>query len=160
MARLKELWDGLDARRRMIALLSVVAIAAAVFGISRVATAPSMAMLYSGLDATAAGEVVAELEAEGVAFQVDGAAIMVDAAARDRIRMQLAAKGLPAGGAGGLRDPRRAHRGRAGLDLGQLLRGLRVQAQGGPGGDGRGARRDGRESSVARPPALGGSGGR
>lgn len=101
VARLKELWDGLDARRRLVAVLSVVAIAAAVFGISRVATAPSMAMLYSGLDATAAGEVVAELEAEGVAFSVDGAAILVDAAARDRIRMQLAAKGLPAGGPAG-----------------------------------------------------------
>ncbi len=78
-----------------------LAIAAAIFGISRVATEPSMAMLYSGLDATAAGEVVAELEAEGVAFEVDGAAIMVDTAARDRIRMQLAAKGLPAGGPAG-----------------------------------------------------------
>ncbi len=101
VARLKELWDGLDARRRLIAGLSVLAIVAAVFGISRVATEPSMAMLYSGLDATAAGEVVAELEAEGVAFEVDGAAIMVDAAARDRIRMQLASKGLPAGGPAG-----------------------------------------------------------
>ena len=58
-------------------------------------------MLYSGLDATAAGEVVAELEAEGVAFEVDGAAILVDSAARDRIRMALAAKGLPAGGPAG-----------------------------------------------------------
>ena len=58
-------------------------------------------MLYSGLDSAAAGEVVAELEAEGVAFEVEGAAIMVDAAARDRIRMQLAAKGLPAGGPAG-----------------------------------------------------------
>ena len=101
VARLKELWDGLDARRRLIAALSVVAIVAAVFGISRVATEPSMAMLYSGLDATAAGEVVAELEAEGVAFEVEGAAIMVESAARDRIRMQLAAKGLPAGGPAG-----------------------------------------------------------
>ena len=36
-----------------------------------------------------------------MAFEVDGAAIMVDAAARDRIRMQLAAKGLPAGGPAG-----------------------------------------------------------
>ncbi|HET9067794.1 MAG TPA: flagellar basal-body MS-ring/collar protein FliF [Amaricoccus sp.] len=101
MARLKELWDGLDARRRLIAGLSALAIMAAVFGISRVATEPSMAMLYSGLDANAAGEVVAELEAEGVAFEVDGSAIMVDTAARDRIRMQLAAKGLPAGGPAG-----------------------------------------------------------
>ena len=60
-----------------------------------------MAMLYSGLDSAAAGEVVAELEAEGVAFEVDGNAIMVDSAARDRIRMALAAKGLPAGGPAG-----------------------------------------------------------
>jgi flagellar M-ring protein FliF len=101
VARLKELWDGLDARRRLIAGLSVLAIAAAIFGISRVATEPSLAMLYSGLDANAAGEVVAELEAEGVAFEVDGGAIMVESASRDRIRMQLAAKGLPAGGPAG-----------------------------------------------------------
>ena len=79
----------------------MLAIVAAVFGISRVATEPSLAMLYSGLDAAAAGEVVAELEAEGVAFEVDGAAILVDSAARDRVRMALAAKGLPAGGPAG-----------------------------------------------------------
>ncbi len=91
----------MDARRRLIAALSAVAIAAAVFGVGRVATDPSMAMLYSGLDATAAGEVVAELEAEGIPFEVDGAAIMVDAGSRDRVRMQLAAKGLPAGGPAG-----------------------------------------------------------
>jgi flagellar M-ring protein FliF len=59
--QLKAIWDGLDPRRRLIALLAVTAIAAAVFGISRVATEPAMAMLYSGLDSAAAGEVVAEL---------------------------------------------------------------------------------------------------
>ncbi len=96
--QLKEIWDGLDPRRRLIAVLSVVAILAAVYGISRVATEPSMSMLYSGLDATAAGEVVSELEAEGIAFQIDGASILVDGTVRDRIRMELAAKGLPAGG--------------------------------------------------------------
>jgi flagellar M-ring protein FliF len=91
----------MDARRRLVAVLSAVAILAAVYGISRVATEPSLAMLYSGLDSSAAGEVVAELEAEGVVFEVDGSAIMVDHAARDRIRMALAAKGLPAGGPAG-----------------------------------------------------------
>ena len=101
MKQLQTFWEGLDARRRLIAGLSVLAIVAAIFGISRVATEPSMALLYSGLDAAAAGEVVAELEAEGVAFEVDGAAILVDSAARDRIRMALAAKGLPAGGPAG-----------------------------------------------------------
>ena len=101
MRQLQSFWDGLDARRRLVAVLSAVAILAAIYGISRVATEPSLAMLYSGLDSTAAGEVVAELEAEGVVFQVDGSAIMVDHAARDRIRMALAAKGLPAGGPAG-----------------------------------------------------------
>ena len=101
MKQLQKFWEGLDPRRRLIAGLSALAILAAVFGISRVATEPSMAMLYSGLDSAAAGEVVAELEAEGVAFEVDGSSILVDRAARDRIRMQLAAKDLPAGGPAG-----------------------------------------------------------
>ncbi len=101
MKQLQAIWAGLDPRRRLIAGLSLLAILAAVYGISRVATEPSLAMLYSGLDSVAAGEVVAELEAEGVAFEVEGTSIMVASAARDRIRMALAAKGLPAGGPAG-----------------------------------------------------------
>ena len=91
----------MDARRRLIGGLAVLAVVAAIFGIARVSSEPSLSMLYSGLDSAAAGEVVAELEAEGVAFQVDGSQILVDTAMRDRIRMQLAAKGLPAGGPAG-----------------------------------------------------------
>lgn len=101
MQQLKSFWDGLDARRRLIAGLAAVAIIAAVVGITRVATEPDMALLYSGLDATAAGEVVAALEAEGIAFQVSDTSILVDRSARDRIRMMLAAKNLPAGGPAG-----------------------------------------------------------
>ena len=101
MQQLKTFWDGLDPRRRLIAGLSVLAILAAVFGITRVATTPDLSLLYSGLDASAAGEVVAELEAEGVPFEVNDTTILVDSAARDRIRMALAAKGLPAGGPAG-----------------------------------------------------------
>jgi flagellar M-ring protein FliF len=101
LQQLKSFWEGLDTRRRVVAGLAVVAILVAVAGLARVATEPDLALLYSGLDATAAGEVVAELEAEGVAFQVSDTAILVDRAARDRIRMALAAKGLPAGGPAG-----------------------------------------------------------
>jgi flagellar M-ring protein FliF len=101
LQQLKTFWDGLDPRRRLIAGLSALAIVAAAFGIARVAAAPDLALLYSGLDATAAGEVVAELEAEGVPFEVRDDAILVDRAARDRMRMALAAKGLPAGGPAG-----------------------------------------------------------
>ncbi len=101
MQQIRAFWDGLDPRRRLIAGLAALAVIAAIVGIARVSTEPSFAMLYSGLDAAAAGEVVAELEAEGVAYQVDGTSILVDAGSRDRIRMALAAKGLPAGGPAG-----------------------------------------------------------
>ena len=66
MHQLKTIWAGLDTRRRLIAVLSAVAVLVAILGLARAATEPSMALLYSGLDATAAGEVVAALEAEGV----------------------------------------------------------------------------------------------
>jgi flagellar M-ring protein FliF len=91
-------WEDLDARRRVVALLAVVAVAAAVFGIGRLATAPSMALLYSGLDPAAAGEVVAALERQGIPFEVRDASIYVDGARRDQTRMALAAEGLPASG--------------------------------------------------------------
>lgn len=101
MQQIRAFWDGLEPRRRLIAGLAALAVIAAIFGITRVATEPTLSMLYAGLDAAAAGEVVSELEAEGVAYQVDGTSILVDSAARDRIRMALAAKGLPAGGPAG-----------------------------------------------------------
>ena len=101
MHQLKTIWAGLDTRRRLIAVLSAVAVLVAILGLARAATEPSMALLYSGLDATAAGEVVAALEAEGVPFEVNEGAILVDAGARDRLRMELAGRGLPAGGPAG-----------------------------------------------------------
>lgn len=101
MKQIRAFWEGLDPRRKLIAGLAALAVMAAIFGITRVATEPELSMLYSGLDAAASGEVVAELEAEGVAYQVDGTAILVESAARDRVRMALAAKGLPAGGPAG-----------------------------------------------------------
>lgn len=101
MQQLKSFWDGLDVRRRIVAALAAVAIVAAIVGLARVATEPDMALLYSGLDATAAGEVVAALEAEGIPFEVSDSAILVDRAARDRVRMTLAARNLPAGGPAG-----------------------------------------------------------
>ena len=108
--QLQAFWEGLDPRRRLIAGLSVLAIVAAVFGISRVATEPSLAMLYSGLDSAAAGEVVAELEAEGVAFEVDGS---VDPRRQRRARPHpdgARRQGAAGGRAGRLRESSTASR--------------------------------------------------
>ena len=83
LTQLQTFWGGLDPRRRLIAALGALAIVASLVGIARVATTPSMSLLYSGLDAAAAGEVVASLEARGVVHEVRDAAIYVDAARRD-----------------------------------------------------------------------------
>ena len=72
------IWEGLDVRRRVIAGLALVAIVVAVLGIGRMATTPSMSLLYAGLDPTAAGEVVAALEAEGIEYEVTDTRIMVE----------------------------------------------------------------------------------
>jgi flagellar M-ring protein FliF len=95
------LWSALDLRRRAIIVIATLAMFAAVLGLSRMAATPGMALLYSGLDPAAAGEVVAALEARGVAYRVQGGAIQVPDAQRDELRMTLAAEGLPAAGAAG-----------------------------------------------------------
>ncbi|MEO0780138.1 MAG: flagellar basal-body MS-ring/collar protein FliF [Pseudomonadota bacterium] len=101
MQQLLNLWNALDARRRIIVILASVAMFAAVLSIARMASTPSMSLLYSGLESGAAGEVVAALEQRGVAYDVRGGAIMVDATRRDELRMTLAGEGLPANSARG-----------------------------------------------------------
>ena len=95
------LWNALDTRRRVIAILAAAAVFAAVLGLARMASQPAMSLLYAGLDPAAAGEVVTALEAQGAAHQVRGNAIYVDSARRDALRMTLAGEGLPANGAQG-----------------------------------------------------------
>jgi flagellar M-ring protein FliF len=60
------------------------------------ATAPSMTLLYAGLESGAAGDVVRALEQRGAVFEVRGGSILVDAKQRDELRMTLASEGLPA----------------------------------------------------------------
>ncbi|MEM6566517.1 MAG: flagellar basal-body MS-ring/collar protein FliF [Pseudomonadota bacterium] len=96
MQQLLNLWNALDARRRIIVIVASIAIFATVLSIARMASTPSMSLLYSGLESGAAGEVVAALEQRGVAYDVRGGAIMVESARRDELRMTLAGEGMPA----------------------------------------------------------------
>lgn len=101
MPQVLQFWSALDMRRRIIVVVASLAMFVTVLVMSRVASAPSMALLYSGLDAEAAGQVVAELESRGVEYDVRGEAIFVPEGERDSLRLGLAAEGLPAqGGAG------------------------------------------------------------
>lgn len=101
MQQIVQFWSALDMRRRVAVVGASVAMFVAVLVMSRMATSPSMALLYSGLDPVAAGEVVAELEARAVAHEVRGEAIFVPEAERDALRLSLAAEGLPAQGVAG-----------------------------------------------------------
>nr|WP_216365080.1 MULTISPECIES: flagellar basal-body MS-ring/collar protein FliF [unclassified Roseobacter] len=91
----------LETRRKALLLGGVAALIVTLIILSRLATAPSYVLLYSGLEPTAAGEVIAALEARGVPHSVRGDAIFVDQAHRDELRMSLAGEGLPANGAAG-----------------------------------------------------------
>ncbi|MEO0959423.1 MAG: flagellar M-ring protein FliF, partial [Pseudomonadota bacterium] len=69
--------------------------------IGQYASKPGMALLYSGLDPAAAGEVVGALEQMGIPYELAGDAIRVAEGERDRARLALARDGLPQQGQAG-----------------------------------------------------------
>lgn len=99
--QLLSVWQALDPRRRIIVILATLAMFAAVYALSAVATRPSMALLYAGIDGSRSGEVLAALDQRGVTYEVRGSAIYVESPRRDELRMELAAEGLPANSGGG-----------------------------------------------------------
>lgn len=64
--------------------------------LARGATDKNMTLLFGGLETSAAGDVITSLDQRGVAYDVRGGAIYVDAALRDSLRLTLASEGLPA----------------------------------------------------------------
>ena len=101
MNQLIETWRALDLRRRAVLLAAVGLTFLAVFSLAQIATRPGMALLYSGLDPAAAGEVVGALEQMNVQAEIRGDAIYVPEDARDRVRLGLASQGLPRQGQAG-----------------------------------------------------------
>ncbi|MGR3375846.1 flagellar basal-body MS-ring/collar protein FliF [Salipiger abyssi] len=96
MQQIAHIWEGLGARRRVIVIAASAAVLLALLAMGRMASTPSMALLYAGLENGAAGEVVSALEARGVPYEVRGGAIFVPETERDTLRMTLASEGLPA----------------------------------------------------------------
>lgn len=101
MRDLTAVWQALEPRRRIIVVLATLAMFAAVLALGKLATRPSMALLYAGLDEARAGEVLAALDQQGAVYEVRGAAIYVESPRRDQLRMSLAADGLPANSGAG-----------------------------------------------------------
>ena len=101
MQNLLQIWQGLDARRRMIVLGATTAMFLTIIALSQMAGSPGMSLLYAGLNTAAAGDVVAALDQRGVLYEVRGDSIYVEETQRDSLRMTLAAEGLPANGGTG-----------------------------------------------------------
>ena len=95
MQNLLTLWANLTLARRAVIVGATLAMFLAVLGLARLAGQTNMALLYSGLDPAAAGQVVAALDQQGVKSEIRGDSIYVDQALRDTLRMKLAALGLP-----------------------------------------------------------------
>ena len=101
MNQLFATWTAMEARQKVVAILATIAMVLALIGLVRVVNAPTMTLLYAGLDPATSGDIVTALEGRGVAYEARGDAIFVDGAQRDAVRMSLAAEGLPANGVAG-----------------------------------------------------------
>ena len=101
MQLLLNTWNGLDLRKRIVVILATLAVFAGVVSLMQIASSPRLTLLYSGLESSAAGDVVSALEQQGVIFEIRGGAIFVEADKRDALRMTLASEGLPANGVRG-----------------------------------------------------------
>jgi flagellar M-ring protein FliF len=86
---------------RVIAMTGVVAglIGFFIFLTARV-TAPQMSLLYSDLDTTDSSQIVAQLEAQQIPFEIrgNGTRILVPDNQVARTRLKMAGEGLPSGG--------------------------------------------------------------
>ncbi len=101
MEQLLTVWNALELRRKIIVVAATLGVFAAVFGLTRIAAAPSMSLLYAGLEGPQAGEMIAALDQRGQRYEVRGDAIYVESSARDETRMALAAQGMPANSSSG-----------------------------------------------------------
>ena len=96
MQQLFNVWSGLDLRRQIVLIVATGAVFFGVLTMARLVSAPSMSLLYAGLENGAAGDVVRSLDQRGIAYEVRGGSIFVDSQARDELRLTLASQGLPA----------------------------------------------------------------
>lgn len=95
MDQLVSVWNAQSPARRVTVIGASILVILAVLGLTRVASNPTMALLYSGLEESAAGEIVKEIEQQGIEYDVNGGSIYVPESQRDSLRLTLAAEGLP-----------------------------------------------------------------
>ena len=93
----------LPAKTKALLGVSAVAILAIAFIMLKIATAPSYALIASGLDPAQTGKITAALDEQGIAYELknNGTALAVQKASTGQARIALAAQGVQATGGGG-----------------------------------------------------------
>ncbi|HEX6989411.1 MAG TPA: flagellar basal-body MS-ring/collar protein FliF [Bacillota bacterium] len=101
--RVQQIWGRLGAWQRA-ALISAAVLVAVAAAVAYGGRGEEFAPLFSELEPADAGNVVARLDEEGVSyrFSEDGTTILVPADQVHRLRLMLAAEGLPTGGVVGM----------------------------------------------------------
>lgn len=93
-----ERWSALILRQKLMLVSGAITFFVVFALLARMALSPSYALLYSGLENGAAGDVVTVLEQRAVAYEIRGDSIFVPQSERDQLRMTLASEGLPKSG--------------------------------------------------------------
>lgn len=98
---IKKIWGSLSRMRQLlIAGVAIALLAGVVLWSQQHVRGPAYATLFSGLEPKDAGEIVAELERQGIPFRLEqgGGRVLVPEADVHRTRLALASGGLPRGG--------------------------------------------------------------
>jgi flagellar M-ring protein FliF len=93
----------LPAKTKAVLAVSGVAILAIAFIMLKIATAPSYALIASGLDPAETGKITAALDEQGIAYELrnNGTALAVQKSATAQARIALAGQGVQTSGASG-----------------------------------------------------------
>ena len=81
--------------RKLLLAGAVLGVVAAMTFLVRGTLREPMALLYAGLEAERAGEIISELDKRGITYSIEQEAIFVPQSERDKIRFALAQDGLP-----------------------------------------------------------------
>src|SRR5687767_11356525 len=95
----RRLWDQFSLAQRVTLSLAAAGVVGAMAALVMWAQKPDMKLLYGKLGEKEAAEVVASLETQGIKYQLGagGGSIYVPSDRVHRVRMDLAAKGIPGG---------------------------------------------------------------
>jgi len=100
LPRLQEMWNGLSPIRKGLLTASGVALVAMALLLNSWASRTDFVTLYASLDTSDSGEIVEQLRAQGIPYEIagGGATIRVPSARVDELRLNFATQGLPQGG--------------------------------------------------------------